>query len=235
MNTGFSAYRVLTGIAVIGSMFALALSCGKTSTVNVEERRPIAKEEATPPAQVIEKLDFDPLGSELDRVVVPEEFAIDKMSDVDEDESFGPVLPPNFGLAVDTSGEAYDVYQAQLFNSTVYSESFLERRIAEEIFDEPVFLDYEAPYFKVRLGEFRKKREAENYLRQIVKRSGYSDAWVLRVRRIPNRQNVSTRLPEYYFDSLRLEIELRRAAEDSAAAVDNAEGDAESGSENGEG
>ena len=223
MNTGSSAYRALAGIAVIGLVFALALSCGKTATVNVEERRPVSKEETKAPVEVIEKLDFDPLGSELDRVIVPEAFAKDTSSEDGRQEIIGPAPPPDFGLAVDTSREAYDVYQAQLFNSTVYSESFLERRIAEEIFDEPVFLDYEAPYFKVRLGEFRKKREAENYLRQIVKRSGYSDAWVLRVRRIPNKRNVSTRLPEYYFDSLRLEIELQRALEDSAAPVGDTE------------
>ena len=231
MNLNISAYRVLAGVAVIGSVFALALSCGSPATVNVEERRTVPKEETKSPVEVIEKLDFDPLGNVLDRVVVPEAFATDSSSDNDGEEIFGPAPPPDFGLAVDTSREAYDVYQAQLFNSTVYSESFLERRIAEEIFDEPVFLDYEAPYFKVRLGEFREKREAENYLRQIVKRSGYNDAWVLRVRRIPNKQKVTTRLPEYYFDSLRLEIELQRAAEDSAANT----GDAVSDTENGEG
>ncbi|MCH9032759.1 MAG: hypothetical protein IIB00_10960 [candidate division Zixibacteria bacterium] len=231
MSTDSPASRTFLEIAVIVSVFVSALSCGKPTAVNIEERRSVSKEETTAPVEIIEKLDFDPLGNELDRIVVPEAFAKDTSSKEEGLGIIGPAPPPDFGLAVDTSGEAYDVYQAQLFNSTIYSESFLERRIAEEIFDEPVFLDYEAPYFKVRLGEFRKKREAENYLRQIVKRSGYNDAWVLRVRRIPNKWNVSTRLPEYYFDSLRLEIELQRAAEDSAASA----GDAESDTENGEG
>jgi hypothetical protein len=61
--------------------------------------------------------------------------------------------------------------------------------IAEEIFNLPLYLDYEVPYYKLRVGDFSVREEAENMLPEI-KAIGYRNAWVarvlLRVRDVPD-------------------------------------------------
>ena len=45
------------------------------------------------------------------------------------------------------------------------------------VFDEPVYLEYEPPFYKVRVGDFLVKRDAETYRDRIAGR-GWSGAWV---------------------------------------------------------
>ncbi|MFQ6009449.1 MAG: SPOR domain-containing protein, partial [Candidatus Zixiibacteriota bacterium] len=70
------------------------------------------------------------------------------------------------------------VYRIQIFTSQLYGEARRAMTIAEEIFDRTVFLDYEVPYYKVRVGGFAQRYEAEDYLSR-VKAAGYPDAWVV--------------------------------------------------------
>ena len=69
-------------------------------------------------------------------------------------------------------------FRIQIFTSKVFGEARHARQIAEEIFDRPVYLDYEVPYFKVRVGSFRNRDDAEQYLPR-VRAAGYTDAWVV--------------------------------------------------------
>jgi hypothetical protein len=79
-------------------------------------------------------------------------------------------------------------YRIQIFTSKLYGEARHAMTVAEEIFDRNVFLDYEVPYYKVRVGSFRQREEAEEYL-QRVKAAGYPDAWIVIV-------NVGVKEPE---------------------------------------
>ncbi len=69
----------------------------------------------------------------------------------------------------------------QLHSTELFGEAKRERLIAEEIFDQPVFLDYEVPYYKVRVGSFSERKGAEIYL-QKAKTTGYQNAWIVAVR-----------------------------------------------------
>ncbi len=73
------------------------------------------------------------------------------------------------------NGQAYRI---QLYTSKLYGEARHELRVAQEIFDRPVFLDYEVPYYKIRVGSFADRDKADEYL-QRVKAAGYSTAWVV--------------------------------------------------------
>jgi len=74
----------------------------------------------------------------------------------------------------------HQAYCIQLFTSKLYGEARRALAVAEEIFDRPVSLDYEVPYFKVRVGSFANREDAEDY-QQRVKAAGYPDAWVVMV------------------------------------------------------
>ena len=71
-------------------------------------------------------------------------------------------------------------YRVQLFSSKVFGESRREKLIAEEIFDRPVFMDYEVPYYKIRVGNFSNREKAEEYQMR-AKSAGYTNAWVVAV------------------------------------------------------
>ena len=51
-------------------------------------------------------------------------------------------------------------------------------QVAEEIFDRPVYLDYEVPYFKIRVGSFFDRDQAEDYMMR-ARAAGYKEAWVV--------------------------------------------------------
>jgi hypothetical protein len=128
---------------------------------------------------------FDPLEFASDREVVPEEHPqsgdISGAAVVDEAiTSEGPQLP---GPIIDDAAEILDTgenYRIQLFTSQVYAEAQRVRMVAEEVFDREVFVDYEVPYFKVRVGNFHDRDKAEAY-QQRAKGVGYVDAWVVMV------------------------------------------------------
>lgn len=70
------------------------------------------------------------------------------------------------------------VFRVQLNMIDVYSEARRALAVAQEIFDQPVTLDYEVPYYKLRVGEFPTRREAEMY-QQRARGAGYGNAWVM--------------------------------------------------------
>ena len=76
---------------------------------------------------------------------------------------------------------ASQALRIQLHSTELFGEAKLERQIAEEIFDQPVYLDYEVPYYKVRVGSFAERKNAELYL-QKAKSAGYQNAWIVAVR-----------------------------------------------------
>jgi hypothetical protein len=78
-----------------------------------------------------------------------------------------------------TSGPS-EVYRIQIYNSNTYGPALRELGIAKEVFDGNTWFDYEVPYYKVRLGNFLTREEAEQYL-PTVREAGYPEAWVVRV------------------------------------------------------
>lgn len=72
-------------------------------------------------------------------------------------------------------------FRVQIGATELFGEARREKMIAEEVFDLPVYLDYEVPYYKLRVGSFADRRSAEQYL-QKAKIAGYKTAWVVAVR-----------------------------------------------------
>jgi hypothetical protein len=129
---------------------------------------------------------FDPLGLPRDREVVPqiyprsgniqgsEQVVVDSSQNIHTRLASTPV---EIEQTDTTYGQAFRV---QLATSKVYGEARREVRVAEEIFDRPVYLDYEVPYYKVRVGSFRSRDDAEEY-QQRARSAGYENAWVVLV------------------------------------------------------
>lgn len=88
----------------------------------------------------------------------------------------GAGLPEYLPTAIDSIAD--QAFRVQIFTSKTYGEARHAFRVAEEIFDQPAYIDYDVPYFKVRVGNFATRAAAEVY-QQKVKSVGYSGAWVV--------------------------------------------------------
>ena len=125
---------------------------------------------------------FDPLATATDREIVPEVYPITVAVGQDAGDSLIDVNDQSYGAydsaAADISPT--EVYRVQIFTSRLYAEANRERALAEEIFNLPIHLDYEVPYYKLRVGDFVTRDEAEEMVSEI-RSIGYRNAWVARV------------------------------------------------------
>jgi hypothetical protein len=175
MRSTISIYRLL----VAGLLIAIVLGCGRPDGGPSEER---AKSETG----AVDPRGVDPLELASDREVIPavqpragditgRDALVQRHST--ESETDGTEVPHAVLQADSVNSQAYRV---QVHTGTLFSEARSEVAIAEEIFDQPVYLDYEVPYFKVRVGSFADRDAAEQY-RQRAKGAGYANAWVVLV------------------------------------------------------
>ena len=99
--------------------------------------------------------------------------------------------------AHDTVSEAADMeemiqgYRVQLLATKDEAMAREEMRKAMMTFDQKVYLEYEAPYYKLRIGDFASRKEAETYKESVV-RTGIRDkekewqgAWI-----VPSKVNI---------------------------------------------
>lgn len=158
-------------VTMIILLAGLMLTSCALRRIEPQETKPEEKAPTGPP--------FDPLAAPADRVIVPEEYPQASARFAQASDTMAS-LANTAAPADTTSTEPSEVYRVQIFTSRLYAEASREKAIAEEIFNLPVYLDYEVPYYKLRVGDFTTRGEAEDMLPEI-KAIGYHNAWVARV------------------------------------------------------
>jgi hypothetical protein len=150
----------------------LVVSCSLRSTPN----------RTTPETAPLPPPSFDPLETPADREVVPELYPVPSPGfDAIKDSLIASRRGTAGGFDSSSFSQApIDVYRVQVFTSRLYVEANRERLLAEEIFSLPVYLDFEVPYYKVRVGDFATREEAEKIIPEMT-RIGYPETWVARV------------------------------------------------------
>lgn len=121
---------------------------------------------------------LDPLGLPQDTVVVVTPNSDAEKNLIEEIRSISHVQsrPPGVSSQADSSGG--QVYRVQLLTADNYSDARRALAVAEEIFDLSISLTYDQPYYKLRVGEFATKSDADAYLLK-AKAAGYANGWVL--------------------------------------------------------
>ncbi|MCD6594183.1 SPOR domain-containing protein [bacterium] len=107
---------------------------------------------------------------------------------VSEHEPPEPVRKNNESLLTSANSSEYSSsqysgwgYRIQVFSSLQQDESEeLARKVREKI-DAKVYVEFDPPYYKVRVGNCKDSGEAEELIRKL-KNLGYSDAWIVRAR-----------------------------------------------------
>jgi hypothetical protein len=91
--------------------------------------------------------------------------------------------------------EAVQGFRIQVFSSSGVDEANLVKSLVQEKFiRDSVYVEYDAPVYKVRVGDFFNRYEASGRLPEFVEK-GYRDAWVV-PDRIIQRKLVRISLPK---------------------------------------
>lgn len=139
------------------------------------------KEETVYPDKPLrEKTAVEPLGLEKDNEIVPKKYLLSTLTAIDTGQNLGSGGDSQYYAEIDSSGNTNRIFRIQLFSSNTYGPAARELLIAREVFDRMVYLDYEVPYYKVRVGNFKSQSDAEEYL-VAAQEAGYNTAWVVRV------------------------------------------------------
>ncbi|MCP4684255.1 MAG: SPOR domain-containing protein [bacterium] len=178
MTSSRNIYRVSAALIVLVGLLA---SCAQPPT-GVEETRP------GEPSTVGDARGFDPLELPQDREIIPAKYpragnisgqqALVAAEAGSGEEDTALMALENFTREVDTVNS--QAFRVQIYTSKLYGEARASARVAEEIFDQQVYVDYQVPNFKVRVGDFASRDNAESYA-QRAKAAGFTSAWVVMV------------------------------------------------------
>ena len=209
----------LANICSVLTALGLVIGCAKPPAQSPEQV-------AEPVSVTADARGFDPLELPRDREIVPskavragsitgQQALIDADQVAPEDSTVANVAIPE--PEIDRLNS--QAYRVQLYTGRVYGEARAAARVAEEIFDQTVYVDYEVPNYKVRVGSFADRDRAIDY-QQKARTAGYTNAWVVMVKAV-----VKEVAPLY--DNLGLPLML--PVEPTADSVAVSEGEAPDG------
>jgi hypothetical protein len=159
--------NICKSIVVVMACFLLA--CGSTITKTKPNADNRLKAESK----------FDPLGGLQDKAVITGKHASRiSVAASHEDDSLASDNPePGQSPISDTLSE---LFRVQIYISKFVDEAQQYASSIKELFPEGVFVEYQPPYYKVRVGEFHKAVDGETFLEH-VKQLGFENAWLVRV------------------------------------------------------
>lgn len=76
------------------------------------------------------------------------------------------------------TNQTVNEYKVQIFATYDEAKAYKVRDEAKAKFTEDVYVEYIPPYYKVRIGHFKTKEDADRF-RDLVKDKGYSDAFTV--------------------------------------------------------
>jgi hypothetical protein len=99
------------------------------------------------------------------------------------DNDLKPILPESTSIAddKDNKGPTTEGFRVQCYASSQIDRIRSEQKQLEFKIKYPVYVVFNAPYYKLLVGDFMKKNEADIALGKL-KEIGYTDAWVARSR-----------------------------------------------------
>jgi len=82
--------------------------------------------------------------------------------------------------AAEPAGESAAIFRVQIYASKSLDDAKGYAAVVEDLFPEGIFIEYQAPYYKVRLGEFHSPKSGQAFLEK-VKGMGFENAWLVRI------------------------------------------------------
>jgi hypothetical protein len=129
----------------------------------------------------------------LDPADYDQEVEVVEKARVEEKKQQAPLEIPKDSLAVEE--EVMQGFRIQVFSSSGVDEATLKKNVVMEKFiGDSVYVVYDAPVYKVRVGDFVNRYEANQRLPEFMEK-GYRDAWIV-PDRVVQRKFVRVSLPK---------------------------------------
>jgi hypothetical protein len=174
--------RLLVGFVLIT---LLAAGCASRRFIQKEKSKEDEQKEELLPLAQYEK-SFNPVDYD-------QEIEITAKSQTDDKQLQSPLEIPRDTMIVQE--EAVQGFRIQVFSSSGVDEANLVKSLVQEKFiRDSVYVEYDAPVYKVRVGDFVNRYEASHRLPEFAEK-GYRDAWVV-PDRIIQRKLVRVSLPK---------------------------------------
>ena len=77
----------------------------------------------------------------------------------------------------------FEVYRIQIFESSIASIARAEAKRFQNILGDTVYMDFETPLYKLRIGNYTVRKNAEKAIKTIS-RLGIKDSWIIRAKAI---------------------------------------------------
>ena len=77
----------------------------------------------------------------------------------------------------------FEVYRIQIFESSIASIARAEAKRFQNILGDTVYIDFETPLYKLRIGNYSVRKNAEKAIKSIS-RLGVKDSWIIRTKTI---------------------------------------------------
>jgi hypothetical protein len=127
---------------------------------------------------------FDPLGFPGDNAVITgkNHHAVQAQT-AEPDQLAGQHEPPTtdeLSAPAEEIEQPSVLFRVQVFATKSFDEAREFAANIEALFPEGVFVEYQMPYYKVRVGEFFEPDKGEEFLDN-VKEMGFKNAWLVRV------------------------------------------------------
>jgi hypothetical protein len=99
------------------------------------------------------------------------------------EKDFSPIMAETVSVAQDKGGksEAPNGFRVQCFASSQIERVRAEQKAIESKVRYPVYIVFASPYYKLLVGDFVKRGEADVAAGK-MKELGYADAWIMRTK-----------------------------------------------------
>lgn len=96
-----------------------------------------------------------------------------------------PLIPESESIletkSVERTGKLINGYRVQVLATRFYEKADSLREALVERYENEVYIDFEAPNYKVRVGNCPVRNEAEVLQKELIQQ-GFSSAWIIRTR-----------------------------------------------------
>ena len=75
----------------------------------------------------------------------------------------------------------FEVYRIQIFESSIASIAKAEAKRFQNVLGDTVYIDFETPLYKLRIGNYPVRKNAEKAIKSIS-RLGLEDSWIIRTK-----------------------------------------------------
>ncbi len=172
------------------SLFLLVIGAA-LSMFSCASSRPATRADL-PPAPAAPRYDesFDPYTLEDEDITFPESAAVVNPSERPGNAAAGQNAPVEENRQIDG-------FRVQLFATNFIEKATLEKKEAEYLFAEDsiaVYIEFDSPMYKVRIGDCKTRDEAERY-RRLARKKGYPTAFIVKTKIntnpvLPKRQDL---------------------------------------------